>query len=64
MTSGTPPDPVDSGGAKKPLILVAVLALALFVGAIAYFYGDELISFAQALLSGPAPHAHGGHIRY
>jgi hypothetical protein len=60
---GSLPDPVVGARVKRPLIVAAVLALALCVGAVTYFYSDDLISHAQALLSGHPPHAQ-GHIRY
>jgi hypothetical protein len=42
---------------------VVALALAVCIGAVTYFYADDLISLAQSLLSGRALHAQ-GHIRY
>jgi hypothetical protein len=61
----TPPRsaPAAGGGGGRP-ILIAGLGLALFVvGAVAYFYADELIELASSLTSSRAIHAQ-GHVRY
>lgn len=57
-TAGAP-----SGAGSRP-VLVAVLGLVLlFVGAVSYLYGNELIELAQSLMGARAIHAQ-GHIRY
>jgi predicted ribosomally synthesized peptide with SipW-like signal peptide len=52
-----------SGGRRGPILIAALGLALLIVGAVAYFYADEVIELVSSLASGRAIHAQ-GHIRY